>query len=252
MRGGAGAGTAAVPTTIPAGRLQQGIGAIWLAAHPSPAPVSPLAVVSCGGWAAPGGQAACVRFTAAVGSKVNRSGQGPLGVGSWRALRGYRSLDKQCSPGLPPRLLLCSGGGGGPPAATPVASGGRESRSAAAAVPPAAPPTPHCHVGTLAIARAAPLPQKGPRAIASRRGALVGCGRIDTLQPIRGSRPWCLPKGAAAGAGTAAVATAAGTWCVRQGAGARGRAVPPLPVSHCPCFGLCQRDQHRSAAPCRL
>ena len=31
--------------------------------------------------------------------------------------------------------------------------------------------------------------------MASRRGALLGCGRIDTLQPARGSGPWCLPKG---------------------------------------------------------
>ena len=108
----------------------------------------------------------------------------------------------------PPRRRA-GGGGGGAPATVLVTPGARRSRSAAAAAPPAVPPTPHDSVGLRATARAGPRPRGGgPSAIASPWGALVGCGRIDTLQPGRGSGHRGHSRRGVAGAGTAAVPTA--------------------------------------------
>ena len=74
---------------------------------------------------------------------------------------------------------------------------------------------PHCRVGPFATAWAGSLPRRGPRAIASSRGALVGCGRIDTLQLGRGSGHWGHPKGGVAGAVTAAIPAATSAGCFR-------------------------------------
>ena len=93
------------------------------------------------------------------------------------------------------------GGGRGSLVAVPLTSGARGSRSAAAAVRPAIPPLPHFSVGPFATARACSLPRRGPRAIASPRGALVGCACIDTLLPGRGSGLWGLATGRGGGAG---------------------------------------------------
>ena len=104
--------------------------------------------------------------------------------------------------------------GGGLLVAVPLTPGARGSCSAAAAVPPAIPPLPHFSVGPFATARTGSLPRRGRRAIASPRGALVGCGRIDTLLPGRGSGSWGLPRGGVTGASTATIPTATGAGCV--------------------------------------
>ena len=82
------------------------------------------------------------------------------------------------------------GGRGGAPATVLATPGAMGSRRAAVAAPPTIPPTPHCSAGSRATARAGPRARGGPSAIASPWGALVGCGRIDTLQPGRGSGHW--------------------------------------------------------------
>ena len=120
-------------------------------------------------------------------------------------------------------------GWGGPPVAVPATPGARGSRSAAAAAPPAVPPTPHFSVGPRATAVAGPRPRGGPSAIASPWGALVGCGRIDTLQPGRGSGHWGHSRRGAAGTGTAAVPTTIRAGRVQQGAGAIWSLPPPPP-----------------------
>ena len=73
--------------------------------------------------------------------------------------------------------------------------------------PLAIPPPPHSSVGPPATAQASSPPRVGLRAIISPRGALLGCGSIDTLVPGMGSGPWGNPDGGVAGAGTASITT---------------------------------------------
>ena len=127
------------------------------------------------------------------------------------------------------RFLLPLVGGGGTPVAIPATPGARGSRSAAAAAPPVVPPTPHYSVGPRATARARPGPQGVPSAIASARGALVGCGRIDTLQLGQGSGHLGHSRRGAAGASTAAVPTTVRAGRVQQGTGAIWLAAAPPP-----------------------
>ena len=117
--------------------------------------------------------------------------------------------------------------GGGGLVTVPATPGARGSRSAEAGAPPVVPPIPHCSVGPRATARAGPRPS----AIASPRGGLVGCGRIDTLQPGRGSGHWGHSRRGAAGAGTLAVPTTTRAERVQSGTGATWLAAAPVPVS---------------------
>ena len=62
------------------------------------------------------------------------------------------------------------------------------------AVPFAIPPPPHSGVGPVPPPKLGPSPG-GARAISAFRGALMGCGRIDTILPGSGSRPCGQHKG---------------------------------------------------------
>ena len=115
--------------------------------------------------------------------------------------------------------------GGGESPDTPLAApSARDSRSAAAAGSHAIPPPPHTGVGPPATAWAGSPHQKGPRAITSPRGALVGCGRIDTLLPHRGSSSRAHPS--------TATTTITSPGRSRQGVkGGLGASAPLLPLA---------------------
>ena len=144
---------------------------------------------------------------------------------AWPSWPGYCLVDYLCATGTSTSVSLlnrkhtCRSLQGTP--------GARGSRSAAAAAPPVIPPTPHCGVGPRATARASFRPWGGPGAFASPWGALVGCGRTDTLQPGRGSGHRGHTRGGAAGARAAAAPTTTRAGRVQQGTGAVGSAVPP-------------------------
>ena len=139
-----------------------------------------------------------VRKRLAAGRKGARPGRRGAGMG----VEGRGAVSRcvpqpPCSPvrqpmssaGLRARALPLGGGGRGAGVGEkpPVATGARGSRSAATAVTPVLPPTPHRNMGPRATAWAGPRLRRGPSALCSTRGALVGCGRIDTPQPGRGS-----------------------------------------------------------------
>ena len=108
--------------------------------------------------------------------------------------------------------------------------------SAAAAGSHAIPPPPHTRVGPPATARLGHANGEGHKAITSPRSALVGCGRIDTLLPHRGSGSRVHPRGKPTGAMTAATTTTTNPGRKRQGAKKPARGANPVTFS---CLGPC-------------
>ena len=138
---------------------------------------------------------------------------------------GCRSTAGQARP------MGAGGWGGGSPGHGPGHARRKGEPQCRGGCAPCCTPTPHCSVGRRATARAGRRPRGGRSAIASPRGALVVCGRIDTLQPGRGSGSWVHSRRGAVRAGTAADTTTTRAGRVQQGTGAICLAAAPVPVS---------------------
>ena len=136
---------------------------------------------------------------------------------------GSVPLQAVLAPGLPPKSQLSPGGGGGSlPAATPAAPGERESRLYPLLY--RQPPTAALGPSPLPGLQPSPEEDPGPSLAPGRPRGLWAYGHPPAGSGVRSLLP---PQGGAAGAGTAAVATNVETGCVRQEAGAWGRAVHP-------------------------